>query len=72
MLSEPGQRLADVAATVADAVGKPLPPATMFTGLAISVFCPGAVASLANGQSPVPLGLLDALPSLAGIGAGDR
>jgi Protein of unknown function (DUF732) len=69
MLSEPGQHLADVAATVADAVGRPLPPATMFTGLAISVFCPGAVASLADGHSPVPPALLDVLPNLVDAGA---
>ena len=58
MLAEPGQQLADVAADVSDAIGKPLGPATMFTGLAISLFCPGAVASLANGQMPIPLDLL--------------
>ncbi len=57
MLSQPGQDVADVAAQVADEMGRPLGPATMFTGLAISIFCPGAVASLANGQSPIPLGL---------------
>ena len=49
MLAEPGQQLADVAANVSDAIGKPLGPATMFTGLAITMFCPAAVASLANG-----------------------
>ena len=58
MLAEPGQRVADVAADVAEAIGKPLGPATMFTGLAIKLFCPGAVAALANGQSPVPLSLI--------------
>jgi Protein of unknown function (DUF732) len=58
MLAQPGQDLADVAAQVADEMGRPLGPATMFTGLAISIFCPGAVASLANGESPIPLGLL--------------
>ncbi|MGV0835928.1 DUF732 domain-containing protein [Mycolicibacterium thermoresistibile] len=57
-LVEPGQAAADVAADVAEAIGRPLGPATMFTGIAISVFCPGAVAALANGQSPIPLGLL--------------
>jgi Protein of unknown function (DUF732) len=57
-LVEPGQTAANVAAGVADAIGRPLGPATMFTGLAISIFCPAAVASLANGQSPVPLPLL--------------
>ena len=55
MLAQPGQDIADVAAKVADEVGRPLGPATMFTGLAIQIFCPGAVASLANGQSPIPL-----------------
>lgn len=58
MLAEPGQNMANVAAGVADALGKPLGPATMFTGLAIKMFCPGAVASLANGQTPLPLGML--------------
>lgn len=58
MLSQPGQTAADAAAQVADAAGMSLGPATMFTGLAISVFCPGAVASIGNGQSPIPFGLL--------------
>jgi hypothetical protein len=58
MLSQPGQQLADVASSVSDTLGRPLGPATMFTGLAITWFCPGAVASLANGDSPIPLGLL--------------
>ncbi len=61
MLSQPGQDLADTAARVADEGGMSLGPATMFTGLAISAFCPGAMASLANGDSPVPLGLLGGL-----------
>ncbi len=61
MLSQPGQDLADTAARVADEGGMSLGPATMFTGLAISAFCPGAMASLANGESPVPLGLLGGL-----------
>jgi hypothetical protein len=58
MLSEPGQTAADVAATVADAGGMSLGPATMFTGIAISLFCPAAVSSITSGQSPIPLGLL--------------
>jgi hypothetical protein len=57
MLSQPGQTAADAAAQVADAAGMPLGPATMFTGLAISAFCPGAVAALGNGESPIPFGL---------------
>ena len=57
MLSEPGQNAADAAAQVADTAGMSLGPATMFTGLAISAFCPGVMASLGNGQNPLPLGL---------------
>jgi hypothetical protein len=57
MLSQPGQTAADAAAQVANAAGMSLGPATMFTGLAISAFCPGAIASLGNGESPVPFGL---------------
>ena len=61
MLSEPGQRSADVAAKVAEAGGMPLRPATMFTGLAISIFCPTLVSQIgsgiASGASPVPLPL---------------
>jgi hypothetical protein len=58
MLAEPGQQVADVAARVSESIGRPLGPATMFTGLAITWFCPGAVAAVANGESPIPLGLL--------------
>ena len=57
MLSEPGQSAADAAATVADAAGMSLGPATMFTGLAITIFCPGAVSALGNGELPLPLDL---------------
>lgn len=57
-LAEPGQKMADVAGQVAESIGRPLGPATMFTGLAITIFCPGAVTSIANGESPIPLGLL--------------
>jgi hypothetical protein len=61
MLAQPGQQVADVAAEVSSALGRPLGPATMFTGIAITMFCPAAVSSLANGQSPlgpIPMGLL--------------
>jgi hypothetical protein len=64
MLSQPGQDMADTAARVADVGGMSLGPATMFTGLAISAFCPGAMSSLANGESPIPLDLLGNLGSL--------
>ena len=58
ILADRGQNVADTARRVADALGSPLGPSTMFTGLAISVFCPGVMANIAHGQSPVPLGLL--------------
>ena len=58
MLADPGQNAADVAAKVADMGGMSLGPATMFTGIAISMFCPAAVASIGNGQSPIPLPFL--------------
>lgn len=54
MLADGGQNLADVAGQVSDTLGRPLGPATMFTGFAISAFCPGAMTSLANGESPIP------------------
>ncbi|MGV0746445.1 DUF732 domain-containing protein [Mycolicibacterium sp. XJ870] len=56
MLAEPGQTAADVAATVADTGGMPLGAATMFTGIAISTFCPAMVARLGEGV-PVDLPL---------------
>lgn len=61
MLSQPGQDAANAAGQVAEAGGMSLGPATMFTGLAISAFCPGAMSALANGESPIPLGLLSGL-----------
>ena len=57
MLSAPGQTAADVAAKVADAGGMSLGPATMFTGIAISLFCPAMMSSIASGQSPIPLSI---------------
>ncbi len=50
MLVEPGQNMANVASDVADALGRPLGPATMFTGLAIQIFCPRAVTALTDGR----------------------
>ena len=58
MLSEPGQNAADVAAKVADSAGMSLGGANLFTGIAISFFCPRVVESIGAGQSPIPLGLL--------------
>ena len=58
MLADPGQTAADVAAKVAEAGGMPLGPATMFTGIAISMFCPAMVASIGTGSPPIPLSIL--------------
>ena len=58
-LAEGGQNTADVASKVSDAIGRPLGPATMFTGAAISLLCPKAVENvtndLSNGKLPIPL-----------------
>jgi hypothetical protein len=58
MLSDPGQNAADAAAKVADATGMSLGGANLFTGLAVSFFCPRVVDSIGGGQSPIPVGLL--------------
>lgn len=59
MLAESGQNTADIAAKVSDSIGRPLGPATMFTGLAISFLCPKAVNNVAdtlsNGTPLLPL-----------------
>ncbi|AKS36527.1 DUF732 domain-containing protein [Mycobacterium goodii] len=52
MLAEQGQSAADVASNVADTGGMPLGPATMFTGIAVSMFCPAMVAKLSQGVPP--------------------
>lgn len=69
MLSEPGQNAANVAAKVADTAGMSLGPATMFTGVAISMFCPAAVAGIGDGKvfGLEPAGLLDVSRGLAGF-----
>jgi len=43
LLAERGQNTADIAGQVSDVIGRPLGPATMFTGTAISFLCPRAV-----------------------------
>lgn len=58
MLAQPGQTAADAAAKVADTAGMPLGPATMFTGLAITAFCPGVMSAFGTGQTPLPFELL--------------
>ena len=59
LLAEGGQNTADIAGQVSDVIGRPLGPATMFTGTAISFLCPRAVenvtSNLANGKPLIPL-----------------
>jgi len=59
VLADQGQNTADIASTVSDAIGRPLGPATIFTGAAISLLCPKAVENvtndLTNGKLPIPL-----------------
>jgi hypothetical protein len=59
LLADRSQNTADIASTVADRLGRPLGPATMFTGIAVSFFCPRAVQDLADGRSPIPLPFLN-------------
>jgi hypothetical protein len=58
LLADRSQNTADIASTVADSLGRPLGPATMFTGIAVSFFCPRVVQGFADGQSPIPLPFL--------------
>ena len=62
MLADPGQTAADVTSKVAEAGGMSLGPATMFTGVAISMFCPAMMSSIGSGGSldslPIPLSIL--------------
>lgn len=55
MLSAPGQNAANVAGSVADAAGMPLGPSTMFTGIAVSIYCPALASRLGHGSLPVPI-----------------
>lgn len=58
LLAEQGQSAADVASNVADTGGMPLGPATMFTGIAVSMFCPAMVSKLSQGVPPdLPMNL---------------
>ena len=59
VLAESGQNTASIAGQVSEVIGRPLGPATMFTGPAISFLCPKAVENVANdlskGKLPIPL-----------------
>ena len=59
LLADRGQNTADIVGKVSDSIGRPLGPATMFTGMAISFLCPKAVGNIAdtltNGTPLLPL-----------------
>jgi hypothetical protein len=59
MLADRGQNTAYIVAQVSDSIGRPLGPATMLTGMAISFLCPKAVGNIAdtltNGKPLLPL-----------------
>jgi len=48
VLADRGQDAVDIAAKVADGIGRPLGVGTMFTGTAISFLCPRAVDNVAD------------------------
>ena len=61
LMSQQGQATADAAAKVADATGRSLGPAPMFTGLAISMYCPGVLSSLGEGKLPVEMPIVSSI-----------
>jgi len=61
LLAQRGQTTADAAAKVADATGMSLGPATIFTGLAISMYCPAVVSSFGDGKLPVEMPIVSSI-----------
>ena len=57
MLAQPGGSFASVASSMAGNNGMSPMMAGMFTSIAISMFCPAMVSSLANGNFAPPFGL---------------
>ena len=57
MLAQPGGSFASVASGMAGNNGMSPPMAGLFTSIAISMFCPAMVSSLANGNFAAPFGL---------------
>ncbi|HOB49523.1 MAG TPA: DUF732 domain-containing protein [Mycobacterium sp.] len=55
LLADRSQNSADIAAQVADALGRPLGAPTAFTGMAVSFLCPKAVDRIAEGGPLLPL-----------------
>lgn len=55
LLADRSQNSADIAAQVADALGRPLNAPTAFTGMAVSFLCPKAVDKIAQGGPLLPL-----------------
>lgn len=55
LLAARGQNTADIVAKVAETVGRPIGPASLFAGAAISNLCPRAIGELADGDSLISL-----------------
>jgi hypothetical protein len=55
LLADRSQNSADIAAQVADALGRPLGAPTAFTGMAVSFLCPKAVDRIVEGGPLLPL-----------------
>jgi len=55
LLADRSQNSADIAAQVADALGRPLSAPTAFTGMAVSFLCPKAVDRIVEGGPLLPL-----------------
>ncbi|MGK2882264.1 MAG: DUF732 domain-containing protein [Mycobacterium sp.] len=64
MLVEPGGSLASAASEVGLVEGLSPDAASLFAGIAISVYCPDMVTSIGNGDMPS----LDILDELSGLG----
>lgn len=55
LLADRSQNSADIAAKVADALGRPLNAPTAFTGVAVSFLCPKAIDKIVEGGPLLPL-----------------
>ncbi len=58
LLAARSQNTADIVAKVAESVGRPIGPASVFAGAAVSHLCPRAINEFADGNSLIPLALL--------------
>lgn len=64
MLVQPGGTFASVASSMGGNTGMSPPVAGLFTSIAISMFCPAMISSLANGNMASPLQIPGLIPGL--------